>query len=322
MIEKDQTLNNSYRFFQNRQCEYFPCHEVADVDSFNCLFCYCPLYLQEDCLGHPGYILNGKGQRIRDCSGCTVVHRPEMYDEIIKKLGQQDFEVTINIWNLREQIWERMAQIASWEQMEPEMYRQHRSTAISSITNVFEKNKHLYLLKVLLQPFSAECIREDRFVFGRLEIPCRVLGRIDRRQVQTGYLYAFHAPLFDMEGTDSLLTQYYLEIFQIACMDIVREWTQGYLERKHSIITRQYCSPSFGPGFYGMELDAVPGLLELLEAEKLGIRWKEQKMEPLMSLAGIYLVSREDILSDCRDCISCIGQSGGCRFCTNYHRPI
>ena len=76
-------MNNTYKFYQNEQCEYFPCHDVADSSSFNCLFCYCPLYLKENCLGHPDYILNTKGQRIRDCSGCTVVHRPEMYEKQI-----------------------------------------------------------------------------------------------------------------------------------------------------------------------------------------------------------------------------------------------
>ena len=37
----------NYDFFQNKECEYFPCHKNADKESFNCLFCYCPLY----CLG-------------------------------------------------------------------------------------------------------------------------------------------------------------------------------------------------------------------------------------------------------------------------------
>ena len=82
-------MNNTYKFYQNKQCEYFPCHDVADSSSFNCLFCYCPLYLKEPCLGHPDYILNGKGQRIKDCSSCTVVHRPEMYEKVLEELGRQ-----------------------------------------------------------------------------------------------------------------------------------------------------------------------------------------------------------------------------------------
>ncbi|MBQ4430118.1 MAG: Lar family restriction alleviation protein, partial [Synergistaceae bacterium] len=33
---------NSYRFYQNTDCEYYPCHQVADTENFSCLFCYCP----------------------------------------------------------------------------------------------------------------------------------------------------------------------------------------------------------------------------------------------------------------------------------------
>ena len=40
-----------YKFFAHRQCEFFPCHKGADPDRFNCLFCYCPLYLVPDCGG-------------------------------------------------------------------------------------------------------------------------------------------------------------------------------------------------------------------------------------------------------------------------------
>ena len=28
---------NSSRFFQNRDCEYFPCHEIENTEAFNCL---------------------------------------------------------------------------------------------------------------------------------------------------------------------------------------------------------------------------------------------------------------------------------------------
>ena len=29
---------NSYRFFSNRECQYYPCHE--GIEEMNCLFCY------------------------------------------------------------------------------------------------------------------------------------------------------------------------------------------------------------------------------------------------------------------------------------------
>ena len=48
-----------YDFFQNQECEYFPCHAGADPESFNCLFCYCPLYaLGDKCGGSFQYLPN------------------------------------------------------------------------------------------------------------------------------------------------------------------------------------------------------------------------------------------------------------------------
>ncbi|MBD5451840.1 MAG: metal-binding protein [Lachnospiraceae bacterium] len=76
-------MNNSYRFFENKECEYFPCHK--GLDRFNCLFCYCPMYLREDCLGAPQY-LEKNGKKIKDCTNCTFPHLPQNYEKIIEFL--------------------------------------------------------------------------------------------------------------------------------------------------------------------------------------------------------------------------------------------
>lgn len=74
-----------YDFFQNRECEYFPCHPNADPECFSCLFCYCPLYaLGDQCGGNFRY--NAKG--IKDCTLCLRPHCREKYPEIISKLHE------------------------------------------------------------------------------------------------------------------------------------------------------------------------------------------------------------------------------------------
>ena len=66
-------------FFQNRECEYFPCHETDRTETFNCLFCYCPLYaLGRKCGGNFRYTERG----IKDCTGCLFPHEKENYDRI------------------------------------------------------------------------------------------------------------------------------------------------------------------------------------------------------------------------------------------------
>lgn len=74
-----QRRKNNYAYFCNRECEYFPCHKNADENNFNCLFCYCPLYvLGDDCGGEFKYTKSGK----KDCSLCMYPHRAENYEEI------------------------------------------------------------------------------------------------------------------------------------------------------------------------------------------------------------------------------------------------
>ena len=71
-----------YAFFQNSDCEYFPCHETKFPERFNCLFCYCPLYaLGKDCGGNFRYTESG----IKDCSACLLPHNRKSYSYIVSK---------------------------------------------------------------------------------------------------------------------------------------------------------------------------------------------------------------------------------------------
>ena len=73
-----------YKFFQNRECEYFPCHQGVEEESFNCLFCYCPLYaLGNGCGGSFTYTEDG----IKDCTNCIKPHRKENFDRIMAKMS-------------------------------------------------------------------------------------------------------------------------------------------------------------------------------------------------------------------------------------------
>lgn len=85
-----------YAFFQNKECEYFPCHEGADAESFNCLFCYCPLYLlKEKCGGHFVCLENG----VKDCSKCQIPHKPGGYEYVMGKMELVMEEGRIRIKN-------------------------------------------------------------------------------------------------------------------------------------------------------------------------------------------------------------------------------
>lgn len=88
MSEEQRTgaLPNGTTFFRNVDCDYFPCHEGADPNTFNCLFCYCPLYaLGPRCPGAYSYTDGG----IKDCSACTLPHEGERGAELVQRRFKQ-----------------------------------------------------------------------------------------------------------------------------------------------------------------------------------------------------------------------------------------
>ncbi len=81
-FKKPETEN--FKFICNRDCEYFPCHKTENPDEFNCLFCYCPLYiLGSECGGNFVYTEDG----IKDCSNCMIIHSKGAFDHIMKRSG-------------------------------------------------------------------------------------------------------------------------------------------------------------------------------------------------------------------------------------------
>ena len=81
-----------YKYFCNKECEFFPCHKISNEDDFNCLFCYCPLYsLGAKCGGNFKYTESG----IKNCTDCTIPHMRKNYDIIIEKLKKKQYNTLL-----------------------------------------------------------------------------------------------------------------------------------------------------------------------------------------------------------------------------------
>lgn len=79
ILSKEKNVMENYKFFENNNCEYYPCHPMGMI---NCKFCFCPLYPLSDCGGTYSLLENGK----KDCSGCIVVHEEFGHDFVVEKL--------------------------------------------------------------------------------------------------------------------------------------------------------------------------------------------------------------------------------------------
>ena len=78
-------MEKHYQFFQNRECEFFPCHTGVEARDINCLFCYCPLYaLGERCGG--SFVYTEKG--VKSCENCAFPHRRESYAAVLRRFPE------------------------------------------------------------------------------------------------------------------------------------------------------------------------------------------------------------------------------------------
>ena len=82
-------MENSSKFFANKDCSYYPCHRIEG--DMNCLFCFCPLYN----LACPGnYTIIDKGDRkIKSCKNCNFPHVPGNYDKVMEYLRARGREM-------------------------------------------------------------------------------------------------------------------------------------------------------------------------------------------------------------------------------------
>jgi iron complex transport system ATP-binding protein len=60
------------------------CHNVDS--SINCMFCYCPLYDNENCGGNPVILSNG----VKDCSNCIKPHTKEFVKDFLMKTYKEE----------------------------------------------------------------------------------------------------------------------------------------------------------------------------------------------------------------------------------------
>jgi len=77
-------MSENYKKFQHKDCEYFPCHKNVKEEDYNCLFCYCPLYMLKDKCGGNYKFAYG----VKDCSECTIPHGANSYVYVMSKMGE------------------------------------------------------------------------------------------------------------------------------------------------------------------------------------------------------------------------------------------
>lgn len=153
-------------------------------------------------------------------------------------------------------------------------------------------------------------------------IPCNQFGNIDSAKISIVALYLLTCDELSVEN--NLLYSLYLDMWQTAYLDSSRELIRNKMYQYFdSEQNKKLDIASYGPGYFGMGLDEMGKIHNLLKGEEVGVTIVNGLLNPAKSCAGIYLGMEEDSIQSFA-CESCIGNMKNCRFCVNsqYIRDI
>lgn len=163
--------------------------------------------------------------------------------------------------------------------------------------------------------FPQEKIRQVYVYLMALSVDLAESGWVERDQVENGQMK-------NDKVAETLLTSFYQDAWGTGMIDGGRDLLREWISSREGISGGEdeaVVSDSFGPGYYGMELEQVDSFFSILEGERIGARLLHRGViSPPKACAGFYLVLEPGSQLPPGDCRSCIGNPNGCCFCRNW----
>ena len=178
-------------------------------------------------------------------------------------------------------------------------------------------------LKAVVTSFDGDILSGNTAKVGDVTFVCNAFEQIDRESVQKIYAYLFTSGNFELDDGDPIIDQLYADIWGTAYTDAGLEVLKNYLKADFdrssagkSDAGKAFMLDSFGPGFYGMDVDQIGSFFEVLDGDLIGVKARTNSlMLPLKSCAGFFVIVNDDTRLPYADCKSCRADHRGCEFC-------
>lgn len=167
-------------------------------------------------------------------------------------------------------------------------------------------------IKAGYQYFDEFKLQGRKLTIGEHVLECNAFERLDYKKLKGVYIYALSAGDFDFSDRN-IMEQLYADIWGTAYTDAARIIIKQKFEENGKL------SDSFGPGFYGMKVEEMEKLTELLEIDELGMEIRNKRiLLPLKSCIGLYFDVSESYEKLNDACLDCFGNKTSCKLCHVY----
>lgn len=173
-------------------------------------------------------------------------------------------------------------------------------------------------LKAVATSFDRDILSGNRAKVGDVTFVCNAFEQINQESVQKIYIYLFTSGNFELNDDAPVIDQLYADIWGTAYTDAGLEVLKNYLKADfdRNSSGKTFMLDSFGPGFYGMDVDQIGSFFEVLNGDLIGVKARTNSlMLPLKSCAGFFVFVDDDTRLPSADCKSCRADHRGCEFC-------
>jgi hypothetical protein len=170
-------------------------------------------------------------------------------------------------------------------------------------------------IKAIVSSFDSDIISGNTAKMGDVTFVCNAFEQIAAGSIQKIYAYILTAGVYELEDTAPILEQLYADIWGTAYVDAGLEVLKSKIRlgENSSAVT---VLDSFGPGYYGMDVDQVGNFFRILDGEKIGVHVRNNcLMLPLKSCSGFYIAVDDESKLPAVDCKNCRAEHKGCAFC-------
>lgn len=190
--------------------------------------------------------------------------------------------------------------------------------------DIKEKIREMISIRAVISSFPGSSIKGSSAVLNGITFECNAFQRLDPEHICGVYAYILTAGTFELDYSDPIMDQLFMDIWGTAYVDAGLEILKRYVESdlKKSVL-RESCKgeeilvlDSFGPGFYGMDVTQVGKYFELLDGEQIGVKARSNSlMLPLKSCSGFFIGVDNQSELPASDCKSCRSEYRNCAFC-------
>jgi len=165
--------------------------------------------------------------------------------------------------------------------------------------------------RALVRRFSREVVSEHGLHIEELSFPCSL--RLEKEKIST--VYAFVLTIGELpEANLSIVDEFYSDLWGTACVGAVSDVLRARLGRIHGL---ESVSEPVSPGFYGMDVEKLADLFQIIDGSEIGVHLHGFTMSPLKSCAGFFIAAEQGRqVSLSGHCLYCRkGNPESCRYC-------